>query len=843
MQIPQYTREVIKERRVANTVNPQAIQQAGVAADLGAVIANKMQETAETTWLNETLVAKQKQATDMMYSERLNYTDNPQGYSGLFNKKLEELDVNLIKTAPTERAREAYKKSVLEQNAGIYQKNKDWEFGATVDRFKRGAEQSNQNTIDMARLQGKNGDEFDPDNYNQIDATVLSGANVLPQSQLDDYARAAKQKADQAYLEGLISSSPDRAKKLLDNGEYSAIPQAADFEYAVKSVFKEEGGYVPDDAGAGPTIYGVNSKANPKEFERIIALQNEGMVDEAKAVAKQTYKTKYWDSIGADNLPAQLAFVAMDSAVNQGVGATKQMLQEANGDIGKFLDLRRARYIETAKNPEKAPNLKGWLARVDRMEARLDGGLLPEDKIATLSSIASKQIDAIATETEAALKKQRAVDDSRIELAMAQISQVSDALPISDMIDQKQSEYGEAWANDMRTKLVKSSDEFVKKGRSIAMGSAFVSGEAVYNPSNSDHKKALDDFYTGYISSQEFQQMQPEERNVILSDMVRKAGAVPDALKGEVKRVSMSQDVEQITRVADMIDRITATNPHLLPQFGSDNDLRRIDMINDRINAGYQPKDAMATVDSILDPRNAPAQEQIKIELQAWKKANPTYYADQVDKAFNPWFGSLNQNAVAKSSIDAAAAEFRVRWEDAYMKTRDVDQATKEANRMLSDWGVSAVNPNNMVMKFSPEKYYNIENQKPDWIRKQAIDDALELNKNEWVQYSKEDLEKNLYIVSDPNITPRTAATGAPQYKLMLLKDGVVYPLSENPWMPDKQKETKNIVDLAVEEKNIEKYDRAKFFGGNLKDKAYIDIQNKEKADKQKEVSDFWGNK
>ncbi len=157
-----------------------------------------------------------------------------------------------------------------------------------------------------------------------------------------------------------------------------AIAKSSDipnFDFAVSSVFREEGGYVADDAGKGPTIYGINSSANKEEFAQIMALKNAGKEQEAIALAKQTYKTKYWDAINGDNLSPDLAYAAMDVAVNMGQGTAKKLLEQSGGDILAFQELRKQEYINIAKsNPEKAKYLAAWLARTDRVTNKVVAG-------------------------------------------------------------------------------------------------------------------------------------------------------------------------------------------------------------------------------------------------------------------------------------------------------------------------------------------------------------------------------------------------------------------------------------------------------------------------------------
>ncbi len=129
-----------------------------------------------------------------------------------------------------------------------------------------------------------------------------------------------------------------------------------DFNSAVSGVLGREGGYVANDAGAGPTNFGINSRANPDVDVRNLT----------PGGAKQIYKQRYWDAIGADNLPPQIREMAFDTAVNQGVGKAKELIAQSGGDPTKFAMLRSQHYASLAQgNPQKyGQYAEGWQKRV-----------------------------------------------------------------------------------------------------------------------------------------------------------------------------------------------------------------------------------------------------------------------------------------------------------------------------------------------------------------------------------------------------------------------------------------------------------------------------------------------
>lgn len=128
------------------------------------------------------------------------------------------------------------------------------------------------------------------------------------------------------------------------------------FDQAVQNVLKREGGYVndPDDRG-GETKYGISRNANPDVD--IPSLTQD------KAI--QIYRERYWDAIGADNLPSDLREIAFDAAVNHGVGWTKQALRRVGGNAQAFFELRARKYARLAQDPSQKKFARGWEKRLE----------------------------------------------------------------------------------------------------------------------------------------------------------------------------------------------------------------------------------------------------------------------------------------------------------------------------------------------------------------------------------------------------------------------------------------------------------------------------------------------
>lgn len=205
--------------------------------------------------------------------------------------------------------------------------------------------------------------------------------------------------ADRTKIDAVITPAREgqMARQIVENA-FAGVSMAnpggkADFASSLETVFAEEGeGFVADDNGAGRSQLGITERSHPRAWA-------DGRITREEAAA--IYKRDYWDAIGADDLPAGLAQMAFDTAVNMGAGAARSMLAQAGGDVGRFADLRRQRYREIAENdPGSRRYLSAWLSRTDRLEAAAQGGSgPPPTSLREVIARAEAQLPPDASET------------------------------------------------------------------------------------------------------------------------------------------------------------------------------------------------------------------------------------------------------------------------------------------------------------------------------------------------------------------------------------------------------------------------------------------------------------
>jgi lysozyme family protein len=113
---------------------------------------------------------------------------------------------------------------------------------------------------------------------------------------------------------------------------------ASSYDEALRRVLVHEGGYSnhPSDPG-GPTNWGITI------HEARAYWKKEATADDVRSmpvdVAKNIYRSKYWDAMCCDNLPAGVDYAVFDYGVNSGIARAARVLQRlvgasVDGEVG-----------------------------------------------------------------------------------------------------------------------------------------------------------------------------------------------------------------------------------------------------------------------------------------------------------------------------------------------------------------------------------------------------------------------------------------------------------------------------------------------------------------------------
>lgn len=167
------------------------------------------------------------------------------------------------------------------------------------------------------------------------------------------------------------------------------------FNVALAFTLKEEGGYVnnPHDSG-GATNHGI-TQAVYDSWRDNLKKPRRSVQKVSKAEVRRIYGMMYWMPGHCGEMKPALAVCHFDWCVNHGVAGAIRTLQQvlgltADGDYGPrtaaavaaagenawkaYEDTRRSWYrARVEAHPDQALFLKGWLGRVDRLDAYVEG--------------------------------------------------------------------------------------------------------------------------------------------------------------------------------------------------------------------------------------------------------------------------------------------------------------------------------------------------------------------------------------------------------------------------------------------------------------------------------------
>ena len=209
----------------------------------------------------------------------------------------------------------------------------------------------------------------------QLQATQAAHSAQAIKSQAAQTTEALKTLGNVAKSASTDGQKPDGGKKKPDN-----------FEKCLAVVLIQEGGYTndPQDPG-GPTNLGITQK------DLSDWLGHAATADDVKALSKETareiYRSKYWNPLRCDELPAGIDLIVFDFGVNAGLSRSVKTAQKVigvkeDGSIGpitmggltavdprdfinSFSDKRLAFYQSLSTWPHFG---KGWTRRTEEVK-------------------------------------------------------------------------------------------------------------------------------------------------------------------------------------------------------------------------------------------------------------------------------------------------------------------------------------------------------------------------------------------------------------------------------------------------------------------------------------------
>lgn len=477
-----------------------------------------------------------------------------------------------------------------------------------------------------------------------------------------------------------------------------------------------------------------------------------------------------------------------------------EIAAQANGD----LDAADATWM-TPTERSRYRNLSGRLAEsamrgIIASDARTAQGMLAPDgpgHAITAALPNARRLVLINSADAAVADLDRADASARAEVELREAALREARVAQLDLaISRGQAGYKEidalAQAGDLtpaqNTKFLKAVDKRTEEQRELQAGSARVAaaltdGGILLDPKNKDDREHFNAFYDNEVLPG-IADLPIDEAFTRISEVVDRAGMVPNAVQSQVRAALRAGDTETKAAAADFVARLAEANPQALDDF-AERDVSTAFDIAENLRAGVEPLEAVRLAESLAE---RPKAEQAELQ-QRWRdekqtSGNQSFLADQSDDAagFFEFDPDLNPGLVG---------EFNQQQQKYFLLNGgDGEAAQRRAwAGMARVWSVSEVDAGGRRwMKYAPEAFglagaSRSENAK--WIREQMVADVSGVLAEE---ERGEDLEERIFLAAD-NVTAREAESGQMPSYVVMVRDpnsGALLPLRQESGAPDR---------------------------------------------------------
>jgi hypothetical protein len=591
-------------------------------------------------------------------------------------------------------------------------------------------------------------------------------------SAISIYDQAYNKAAVNAYSSGI---RVDGKKKLFELEEkYAADPDPVAFQSDFNGYMKGVTQGLPEDIAADLRLrltedaMRVQGRLADSQRARQFDLAAANLNEELTTLAdEQAVAARAGDDTRVQELQVQMENIGIENA---------ELLDPA--DLAKFEAEQKDRLI-----------IQGNLGQLDR--AILDNPDLPlEDRIQKgkeiLRTITSNPIEGLTPEQQSKLESQMATRlnelESRlveqdtefgIELSDYKVQVASGNLEPVD-VDQQANDWYRAGriSEPEMTSLKKSARTAVaKKAETTAVNvkitKQFTDQRDPYATGTfdqSDINKYYDDVY---VPAQEG--ATPEQRMLTDAIFIQKTRMIPSTVKNQTNSYLLSGDPALIMQAAQLIDRVDET-PGMFDQITNvQTKAFASNMV--RLMEVMDPKEALRLSQQLTDPadqnRVTARRDQIKTE-----KFNDKY----VD-----WTRDIVGEA-DPTSFQNAVTQYQTIFESYYLAGSDEDAARAQAEKMIQSNYTQSIFGD---MMYAPEQYYAV-NGSVEYMRDQL--DAEIRTEAPNLQFDRD----NIYLLTDDS-TARSAATGSPMYRVLILDDDGVFQQRSGYFVPDVAAQEENL--------------------------------------------------
>jgi hypothetical protein len=415
-------------------------------------------------------------------------------------------------------------------------------------------------------------------------------------------------------------------------------------------------------------------------------------------------------------------------------------------------------------------SIEGAFSRLDEMSKKPEKGFTTQEWDTFIGSV---QADLIQKQSRAMHAKADLTIDQTRDISNLKIRAATGTGSAGQIIQETEEKFNAGMiSGGERTSIITATMNGQRRSQKKAMDFDAAAKKWGGDASQVLDNKVVDEFYSVKVAPA-FEGMPPEMVEAEKANYVDRFKRVPAALKAEIANGLQSNDVDLIAQSAGLMDRLDEV-PGLVDRSFSAADQAFASQVVS-LSQNMEPQEAVKLARQITDPANSARVEAAESRIKAELKSDPEMYRGTVDDHFDPFFGSTKVDEVSGWTL---AREYKSQYES-FVKAGMSEGSAKEKalNIIGRNWSVSEVT--GKVMKYAPDQYYQV-NGSVDYIKPQLIADI----KENFVGAEFSDA-----VLIGGKHTSRTAATGQPEYSIMLVTDEGLIPLQAGSWKPDMQKE------------------------------------------------------
>jgi hypothetical protein len=251
---------------------------------------------------------------------------------------------------------------------------------------------------------------------------------------------------------------------------------------------------------------------------------------------------------------------------------------------------------------------------------------------------------------------------------------------------------------------------------------------------------------------------------------------MPQTVVDQLKTNLISNNPELIADAARLIDRVDEI-PGITEDGFSAHD-RALAQNVSLLSRSMPVEEAVKLAMNNTDPANVDRVEFRKDQLKKDNTLEPKKMKELLNSELNPWFGR-NQYAINPVEEDRLAKIVAKNYEELYASGMESKAAKEKAVKLATrNWSNDNYSGTPRFTEYAPSIFYPPVNGSHDWVGTQLKEEASLLA-------GKQLTGDDIYLYSIPETTARTAASGKPQYGIMIREEGGVLMPTGQKYTPD----------------------------------------------------------